>query len=428
MGRFGVLKKLVFLFTCIMLTSCGGKNGKETGLEKTGDIDTITPTPANQDLGGFSKKMDGDGAIGDALALTGKRFGELPVVGAEDAVYCNLPENVTSWDSIVPICLDPLYGILYYVDYGGDYMIHAVYDGEEQTVVELPGRRLFCRGGKLYFLLDSYNRFSIEGAKSGNIAEYDPVTGNVKVLVDQAFTSMVVYQDMIYCRVDQGSREYGDGYVGITDYWFYFFDTGILQLFDSEEKYVLNFQRYGEYFMAVTLEEDKDNPQINVGIGMELRKWDGERGSVWEGLFPSYTYYVKDGGIHWLDVDGFHVWDIASEQDKVYPVEYEKAGQYLLVGGRLFHTEHWLADLEDGRYEKWNSMDEKLKKVHELYTDGKVIYAIAGPLMSEANRNSVLRQVQTFQNVKRFDIVQEKEVMEVGFQFLPVGDKYDLNP
>ena len=146
--------------------------------------------------------------------MKGKAFGELPVVGKEDDIYCNLPENVLGWENEVLFCPDPLYGILYYVDHGGDNMIHAVYNGQSQVVVELPGKRLFCRGGKLYFLIETFYGFKLEGALNGNIVEYDPLTGDVTILAKEQFNSMVVYQDLIYCRQDMQSHQGEEGMYG----------------------------------------------------------------------------------------------------------------------------------------------------------------------------------------------------------------------
>ncbi|MDE7210910.1 MAG: hypothetical protein K2O03_05625, partial [Lachnospiraceae bacterium] len=374
MEIFHAYKKFLLLFCCLLLASCKEASEKET-IEND-----VSPKPTVEN--GFSQKIDENGQSGDELPLNGKAFGALPVVGTEDAVYCNLPENIVNWDCVVPLCFDPLYGILYYVDYGGDYMIHAVYDGESQTVLELPGKRLFCRGGKLYFLLESYHRFKFEGAESGNIAEYDPVTGKVQVLFDKTFDSIVVYQDMIYCK-SLGEAQYNeeyDFYVAQASYWFYFFDTKELVARDmTGREYALDFWRYGEYFLAATLEESKEDPNRDIRVGMELRTWDGKQGNVWKGLQPGFGYYVKDGKLCWYNSDGFHVGDIASQQEQIYPLDCQKEnGRYIVVNGQLFSAQHWLADLENGEYDAWNSLDEKLRMVHDFYTDGENLYAIAG--------------------------------------------------
>lgn len=401
---FRILKSLLFVFGCCLLCACG----KETE-------DNPSTAPEKETGNAFSQKIEAGGQFGDVLPLIGKAFGELPVVGEEDAVYCNLPENVQSWEDVVPLCLDPLYGILYYVDYGGDYMIHAVYNGESVRAVELPAKRLFCREGKLYFLLEAYNRFRFEGAESGNIAEYDPVTGKVKVLTDQSFTSMVVYRDMIYCRREEEPEDLGEGlYMAVASEWFYFFDTDKLEEAEKTgREYSRDFRRYGEYFLAATLQKSEVDPRFDMRVGIELRKWDGERGMVWDGFRPPHRYYVKEGKFHWLDSEGFHFYDPVSGQDEVKPWISENSDYnctaYILVGDLLFLNNSQLIYTEEGNAEKWSSQDEKLKILHELYTDGEEIYAIVGPIASQADKNSVLRRVKVTEG-KEGDELQFEEL------------------
>lgn len=404
MKPFRTLKKLLFVFVCCLLCACGKKAEENP-----------STAPEKETGNAFSQKIEAGGQFGDALPLIGKAFGELPVVGEEDAVYCNLPENVQSWEDVVPLCLDPLYGILYYVDYGGDNMIHAVYNGESVRAVELPAKRLFCREGKLYFLLEAYNRFRFEGAESGNIAEYDPVTGKVKVLTDQSFTSMVVYRDIIYCRCEEEPEDLGEGlHVAVTSEWFYFFDTDKLEEAEKTgREYSRDFRRYGEYFLAATLQKSEEDPRFDMRVGMELRKWDGERGVVWDGFQPPRRYYVKEGKFRWLDSEGFHFYDPVSGQDEVKPWISENSDYnctaYILVGDLLFLNNSQLIYTEEGNAEKWSSQDEKLNLIHELYTDGDEIYAIVGPIASQADKNSVLRRVKVTEG-KEGDELQFEEL------------------
>ena len=201
------------------------------------------------DGGGMSQKMDEDGLTDkqkeNALPLKGKVFGELPVVGEEDAIYCNLPENILNWNSSIPLCRDPLYDILYYVD---ENIIYAVQNGKTEAAVELSGSRLFCRDGKLYFLLSSSTKTAVKGAKSGNILCYNPVDGSVEVVLDDVFDSMTVYQDLIYCRKIGEDFEFGVR----MDYCYYFFDTRELIAQKEQEvmSYSVGIARYGKDFVG----------------------------------------------------------------------------------------------------------------------------------------------------------------------------------
>ncbi|MDE7327401.1 MAG: hypothetical protein K2N63_14200 [Lachnospiraceae bacterium] len=414
----------MFMVVCVfVLASCGNKTEGE--VQKTeGMAGEISTTPSGSDADeGFSQKLGNNGEVGEALTLKGKAFGELAVVGEEDAFYCNLPENVMNWENVVPICTDPLYGILYYVDYGGDFMIHAVYNGQSQTVVELPGKRLFCRGGKLYFLLESYNQFQIEGAVSGNIMEYDPVTGNVAVLLEEVFDSIVVYQDMIYCRKKGESVDYkGDLKIERVKEWFYYFDSRSLVELEcnGNTEYILNPQRYGEYFFAVTLKHDEEKPEISYRIGMELRTADGRRGTVWEDLQPSSDYYVKDNYLCWRAQDRFHMFDLTSGKEQTCAVKEDSVFSYIVVDGWIYGTENWLVEIEGGKSGTWFSMDEKLNYIFEFYTDGNKVYSIVGHYSKD--KNPVLRLVQMKRGVERLSVISGGYVTETGFSFHPIGE------
>ena len=265
----------------------------------------------------------------NALPLKGKVFGELPVVGEEDAIYCNLPENILNWNSSIPLCRDPLYDILYYVD---ENIIYAVQNGKTEAAVELSGSRLFCRGGKLYFLLNSNTKTAVKGAKSGNILCYNPVDGTVEVVLDDVFDSITVYQDLIYCRK---IGEEDTGFSVDMSYWFYFFDTKELIAQKKQEKfsYTVGIARYGKDFVGKLyglydrskpieyLEElikQGADPNFKVPIGAHLCEFDGSNSRVLEGIKElPISHYVKENNLIWLSEDGLHTWNIVTGKEEI---------------------------------------------------------------------------------------------------------------
>ena len=351
----------------------------------------------NQSTGGVSQKIDDDGFTEEqrenALERKGKVFGELPVVGEEDDIYCNLPENMTDWDSLVPICRDPLYGILYYVDYGGDSMIHAVFNGESELVVGLLGRQLFCRKGKLYFLLDTQNQIAVDGAKDGNILSYNPVDGTIAVVSDGVFDSIMVYQDVIYCRKEEESSFNTMD----VDYWFYDFDTGELVEQEHQEtvSYVYSVARYGKYFLTKLYEPyDRSNPVesieefiksngvdpsiMSVQVGIELRTLDGERAAL-NGLPEELPkgYYVKDGCMIWLGKKGVHYLEIETGKENIIAADLNIGG--LICDGKLYLKDGGYMDLEQGNLENSlivTSAGVGLNLLGSLYTDGETVYVL----------------------------------------------------
>ncbi len=351
--------------------------------------------------GGMSQKMDEDGLTDkqkeNALPLKGKVFGELPVVGEEDAIYCNLPENVLSWDSSIPLCRDPLYDILYYVD---ENIIYAVQNGKTEAAVELSGRRLFCRDGKLYFLLSSSTKTAVKGAKSGNILCYNPVDGSVEVVLEYVFDSITVYQDLIYCRkIGEDS-----GISVKIDYWFYFFDTEELIAQEKQEvaSYSVGISRYGKDFVGWLYGSyDRTNPRedceeliekqgidpelIRLPIGAHLCNFDGSNSRVLEGIEElPISHYVKRDNLIWLAEDGLHTWNIATGKEEITEFQYIEAS-FILLDDKLYSTTGYM---ENGEQKKCCEFALKtstngIGQIGEFFTDKKQVYGYVAESMNE---------------------------------------------
>ncbi len=350
--------------------------------------------------GGMSQKMDEEGLTDkqkeNALPLKGKVFGELPIVGEEDAIYCNLPENVLSWDSSIPLCRDPLYDILYYVD---ENIIYAVQNGKTEAAVELSGSRLFCRGGKLYFLLNSNTGIAVKGAKSGNILCYNPVDGTVEVVLDDVFDSITVYQDLIYCRK---IGEEDTGFSVDMSYWFYFFDTKELIAQKKQEKfsYTVGIARYGKDFVGKLyglydrskpieyLEElikQGADPNFKVPIGAHLCEFDGSNSRVLEGIKElPISHYVKENNLIWLSEDGLHTWNIVTGKEEITEFQYIEAS-FILLDDKLYSTRGYM---ENGEQKKCCEFALKtstngIGQIGEFFTDKKQVYGYVAESMNE---------------------------------------------
>ena len=362
------------------------------------------------DSGGMSQKMDEEGLTDkqkeNALSLKGKVFGELPIVGEEDTIYCNLPENVLSWNSSIPLCRDPLYDILYYVD---DNIIYAVQNEKTEVAVELPGRRLFCRGGKLYFLLDFNAEVAVKGAKSGNILCYNPVDGIVEVVLDDVFDSITVYQDLIYCRKigEEDTRFSTD-----INYWFYFFDTKELVAQKKQEKfsYTVGIARYGKDFVGKLyglydrsnpieqLEElikQGADPNFKVPIGMHLCNFDGSNSRVLEGIeeLPIF-YYVKGDNLIWFAEDGLHTWNIITRKEEITEFQYS-GSSFLLVDDKLYSTTGYM---ENGEQKKCCEFavipsEKGIGQIWEFFTDNKQVYSFVDRFHEDSSVTNRLYKV-----------------------------------
>lgn len=135
------------------------------------------------------------------IFLEGKKLEQLTVVGADDAFYCNLEENMKPEYGMesrpVLVCKDPVYDITYYVNYGRDEYIYAYREEMAELVVAIPARDLFCREGELYFIADTDARYQCSGFAPGNILKYNPKDGSVTVVLACNADGMAVYPDGI---------------------------------------------------------------------------------------------------------------------------------------------------------------------------------------------------------------------------------------
>lgn len=137
----------------------------------------------------------------EEIFLEGKKLDRLTVTGTDDMYYCNLEENMKieyGYDKIpVLVCKDPVYDITYYVNYGRDYYIYAYREEKAELAVAIPASDLFCKEGELYFIAETYGRYTFSGFAGGNILKYNPKDGTVTVVADCDAKQMIVYSDGI---------------------------------------------------------------------------------------------------------------------------------------------------------------------------------------------------------------------------------------
>lgn len=434
------MRKMI-LIVLLLLAGCQKQNSENIEAEKENVINVTTqgtPTPEEvpkkeipeQKDSKASQKITEDGtpkeAWDEVITLTeGKVFGELIEVGTEDPVYCNLPENLNDVpyaDKLLLVCPDPLYGINYYVDYGGDYFIYAVRDGKAELAVKIPAKRLFCRGGKLYFMVENYDRYTLEGLENGDVLTYDPNNGEVEVVlsglggemsvpektvtrggttieipekteVNDAY--MTVYQEGIYYKQRGGEIMTEDGYFyqPENDYY-YSFKTKELNRINSDMQF-FTFSRWDEYLFA-----------------WDMGNWNMEAKFAGNKLFHIETGEEKSLGIAWrvfcVVADNLYtkstsapewtgegysyknahsdivVYNLKTEEEKRYRID-EPEDQF--PGFFLFNDVVYFNDLyyyslseEKGGY-AYSSLQNKndigFPIVSEFYTDGEQLYGLS---------------------------------------------------
>ncbi len=435
------LKRMkMILLVLLFLAGCQKQNSGNIEAEKENVIDVPTqeaPTPEEVPKKEMTEKKDSEAsqkitedgtpkeAWDEVITLTqGKVFGELMEVGTEDAVYCNLPENLNDVpyaEKLLLVCPDPLYGIDYYVDYGGDYLIHAVKDGKGELAVKIPAKRLFCRGGKLYFMVENYNKYTLEGLENGDVLTYDPINGEVsvvlsgfggemgvpektvmreeiiveipeKIAVDD--TCMTVYQDGIYYKQKGGWISIGEYVYQPVNNYYYSFKTKETKRINSSDA-IFYFVEWGGYLFVWDMgdldieEKFAENKLFHIETGEEKAL-----GIAWRVfcVVADNLYTMSTSGVEWAG-EGYSyknaysdivVYNLKTEEEKRYRID-KPEDQY--SGFFLFNDVMYFSDLyyyslseEKGGY-AYSSLQNKndigFPIVSEFYTDGKQLYGLS---------------------------------------------------
>lgn len=119
-------------------------------------------------------------------------------------------EDETSHQSL--FCIDADTGVVYFVNQNKDSYIYRIKDGVVELAVSIPARELYTYDGVLYFMAESYGKYTMEEMKDGDIYCYTPEDGKVELVyafeeeVDRKTCKMLVNENGIYFFFE-GARE-----------------------------------------------------------------------------------------------------------------------------------------------------------------------------------------------------------------------------
>ena len=71
-------------------------------------------------------------------------------------------------------CLDETTGVIYFVNEGKDNFLYRMKDGEVALAVAMPMKQLYPYEGSVYFMVDDYGKYQLDGMKTGDIYCYTP--------------------------------------------------------------------------------------------------------------------------------------------------------------------------------------------------------------------------------------------------------------
>lgn len=112
------------------------------------------------------------------------------------------------------VCRDEVSGIVYYVNMGADYFLYRIRDGKAELAVALPANNLCTKDGAIYFLIDSYGKYELEGMQEGDIYCYTPENGEVSLVYEAEAVELRAEEDALYYLTEAVYQE--DGLVSAT--------------------------------------------------------------------------------------------------------------------------------------------------------------------------------------------------------------------
>lgn len=398
-----MLKRATILFICFLLCLCTGCSSSKTTGELNGNNQTSNVIH-KMDVNG---KTDEEESVGQ-LEL-GKSFGELPVMGQEDLNYCNAPQNVKGEYGLALVCKDPLYGITYFVNYGDDNYIYGEYNGVTELVVKIPAKRLFCRKGKLYFMVDGYQGSKNDSYENGNILEYSPADGKITVIIPKVVETMFVYQEGIYYIVNEGDLKIPDG---PNDYglakrikWNYLFE----QKTDTEfNDCYSTFNRWNEKFFSFVMEQVQGYDDrykvaatklVNINSNLE-EKLD---------ILLMNTDFIRDDTLYVLNqIDStLDMMDLVQMKETSISLPETAFNDFIICNDFLYNTHYGVLNLATGDYSKGYLENNSQKGIiiKELYTDGEKIYGLFGKTRND--KLGQLMQIEVIDNQENANIDEE---------------------
>lgn len=182
-------KYLFSLIGLLCITGCG-KTDSEIPTESDNTITPIsitaltltpTPSPAVTQAVFMPEKQE----IVEEKLITGLCEVLEQVDCTEQAKYNSLNrvlvnDIATSQNSL--FCVDESTGVVYFVNQGMDNYLYRMRQGEVALAVELPVKEIYTYGGKVYFMIESYDMYELENMSDGDIYCYAPADGTVTLL------------------------------------------------------------------------------------------------------------------------------------------------------------------------------------------------------------------------------------------------------
>lgn len=79
-------------------------------------------------------------------------------------------------------CIEEETGVIYFVNQGKDYYLYRLKDGEVKLAVAMPVKEIYTYDGRVYFMIDDYKKYELNGIHNGDIYCYTLENGTVELV------------------------------------------------------------------------------------------------------------------------------------------------------------------------------------------------------------------------------------------------------
>jgi len=379
------IRTLVVICFCISLTACSNLKGSDVN---TSDVDSSNDNSNSKVFTNVSRSIDEGGYLNDEAPISLKKgLKDESLVAKEKNVngYGNISVNIKE-DNQVLLCKDPVYDIVYYVNYGVDYFIYRIKDGKSELVASMPAKRLFCIDGKLYFILESYAIYALKDMKDGNIFCYDPISGEVERIIDAKADKMFVYKDGIYYVVETGETELGNGAFSIDqELYFYSFTTMKSKKITSN---FISLLKWKDYHISEEVKEIDENEayelygirqKIKVIISLKLETLDQSKSIKLTDNQYTRNYSIAGDKFYYIfDRKSFNIYDIETQETKEIPLSVICKNDFTVLNNGMIYIDSLLQITPETGEQSIITPENEYETIYELYTDGENLYGVDG--------------------------------------------------
>ena len=79
-------------------------------------------------------------------------------------------------------CIDEKTGVIYFVNQGKDCFLYQMKEGEVALAVAMPVKDIYPYEGSIYFMIEDYDKYALQGMHNGDIYCYTPASGAVELV------------------------------------------------------------------------------------------------------------------------------------------------------------------------------------------------------------------------------------------------------